>query len=60
MDLATQKQLINEFLDFQINGDTPYFNFYLEEDRIYSTENLIDFLQKIENLRFDKVNVTPF
>lgn len=60
MDLATQKQLINEFLDFQINGDTPYFNFYLGEDRIYSTENLIDFLQKIESLRFDKVNVTPF
>lgn len=60
MDLATQKQLINEFLDFQINGDTPYFNFYLGEERIYSTENLIDFLQKIENLRFDKVNVTPF
>lgn len=60
MDLATQKQLINEFLDFQINGDRPYFNFYLGEDRVFSTDNLIDFLKALDRVEFNKITVTPF
>lgn len=60
MKLQEQKKLINEFLDFQINGDTPYFNFYIGEDRVYSTDNLIDFLKALDRVEFNKITVTPF
>lgn len=59
MDLQTQKQLINEFLDFQIEGSTPYFNFKTEK-KLVSFNNIIDFLKNIDVLKYKEVYVTPF
>lgn len=60
MDLQTQKQLINEFLDFQIEGDKPYFNFKLSNGSKESFDNIIDFLTNEPKLNYTEVEVTPF
>lgn len=60
MDLQTQKQLINEFLDFKINGSKPYFNFYLTNGKLKSFNNIIEFLKNINVLKYTEVEVTPF
>lgn len=60
MDLQTQKQLINEFLDFQIKGSKPYFNFYLTNGKLKSFNNIVDFLTNINVLKYTEVEVTPF
>lgn len=60
MNLQTQKQLINEFLDFQIQGDKPYFNFHLTNGKLKSFNNIIDFLKNINVLKYKEVYVTPF
>ena len=60
MDLQTQKQLINEFLDLKINGSKPYFNFYLTNGKLKSFNNIIDFLKNINVLKYTEVEVTPF
>lgn len=60
MDLQTQKQLINEFLDFQIKGIKPFFNFYLTNGKIKSFNNIIDFLTHGIALDYVEVYVTPF
>lgn len=60
MDLQTQKQLINEFLDFQIKGSKPYFNFHLTNGKLKSFNNIIDFLTHGITLDYLEVDVTPF
>lgn len=60
MNLQTQKQLINEFLDFQIKGSKPYFNFYLINGKLKSFNNIIDFLTHGIALDYKEVEVTPF
>lgn len=60
MDLQTQKQLINEFLDFQIKGDKPYFNFKLPSGATESFDNIIDFLTNEPKIEYEKITVTPF
>ena len=60
MDLQTQKQLINEFLDFKIKVSKPYFNFYLTNGKLKSFNNIIDFLTNIHVLKYTEVYVTPF
>lgn len=60
MNLQTQKQLINEFLDFQIKGSKPYFNFHLTNGKLKSFNNIIDFLKNIDVLEYKEVYVTPF
>ena len=60
MDLQTQKQLINEFLDFKIKGSKAYFNFYLTNGKLKSFNNIIEFLKNINVLKYTEVEVTPF
>lgn len=60
MDLQTQKQLINEFLDFQIKGDKPYFNLKLSNGATESFDNIIDFITNEPKLNYTEVKVTPF
>ena len=60
MDLQTQKQLINEFLDFQIKGSKPFFNFHLTNGKLKSFNNIIDFLKNEPKFEYDEVYITPF
>lgn len=60
MDLQTQKQLINEFLDFKIKGSKAYFNFYLTNGKLKSFNNIVGFLANIHVLKYKEVEVTPF